>query len=284
MFEAGKTYKVKVEISPGEVGFGRATILEKSGNQLCIQIRTSKETNKVLAKGTRIWFVSDTTDNASYGLWSSSVLGAQLSGGKTSMVCSTPKLEPVMQRRRTPRVTVSAPVKMSSVNGQQLGSDIRTKDISRSGVALETTQPLPEDIGHDVHIIVEATVGDIPAACRVIRIERNWLANKSVIGLEFTELRPEAVATLDKLLVLLGGKPRHADNASDQKTDADRNSKKGMSGWMQGSKDPGLGTTKNRFVGTGEFDKVKAAGEDPDSGDENDKGSKQQEDEETDDR
>lgn len=43
MFESGKVYKVKIETTPGEVGFGRATIVEKTGNRFTIQLRTSKE-------------------------------------------------------------------------------------------------------------------------------------------------------------------------------------------------------------------------------------------------
>ncbi len=253
MFEAGKVYKVKVEAAPGEVGFGRATILEKAGNQLCIQIRTSKETNKVLPKGTRIWFVSDSTDNAFNGLWSSSVIGAQHSGGKTSMVCSTPKLDPVVpvvQRRRQPRVVVDAPVRMSNAEGQRLGSEIRTKDISRSGVALETVQALPDDIGNSVDIVVESSVGEIPVTSRVIRVERNWLANKTVIGLEFTDIKPEAVETLDKLLLLLGGKTRNADAGADESDEEkSKRAKQGLSSWIQGTKGSAPASGK-RFIGS----------------------------------
>jgi len=254
MFDVGKVYKVKVEASSGEVGFGRATILEKAGNQLCIQIRTSKESNKVLSKGTKIWFVSDSTDNAFNGLWSSSVIGAQISGGKTSLVCSTPKLDPVVQRRRQPRVVVDAPVRMTTLEGQRLGSEIRTKDISRSGVALETVQALPDDIGHSVNIVVESSVGEIPTTSRVIRVERNWLANKTVIGLEFTEIKPEAVETLDKLLLLLGGKTRNADAGADQSDEEkSKNAKQGLSSWIQGTKGSAPAADK-RFIGSANSD------------------------------
>lgn len=249
MFEAGKVYKVKVEVAPGEIGFGRATIVEKTGNQLCIQIRTSKEPNKILPKGTRIWFVSDSTDNSFNGLWSSSVVGAQHTGGKTGMLCSTPKLDPVIQRRRQPRVVVDAPVRMSSADGQRLGSEIRTKDISRSGVALETLQPLPDDIGLSVDIVVESNVGEIAATSRVIRVERNWLANKTVIGLEFTDIKPDAVATLDKLLVLLGGKTRNAEAGGDESDDKPKRAKQGLSSWIHGTGGSAPATDK-KFIGS----------------------------------
>ncbi|MBS2002705.1 MAG: PilZ domain-containing protein [Candidatus Obscuribacterales bacterium] len=249
MFETGKVYKVKVEVAPGEIGFGRATIVEKSGNQLCVQIKTSKESNKVLPKGTKIWFVSDSADNTFNGLWSSSVTGAQHTGGKTGMLCSTPKLDPVIQRRRQPRVAVDVPVRMSSADGQRLGSEIRTKDISRSGVALETLQPLPDDIGLSVNIVIESSVGEIATASRVIRVERNWLANKTVIGLEFTDMKPDDVATLDKLLLLLGGKTRNADAGADQSDDKPKRAKQGLSSWIHGSGGSAPATDK-RFIGS----------------------------------
>ncbi|HEY9677108.1 MAG TPA: PilZ domain-containing protein [Drouetiella sp.] len=250
MFETGKVYKVKVEAAPGEVGFGRATIIEKNPNQLCIQLRTSKETNKVLPKGTRIWFVSDSAENTFNGLWSSSVVGAQHTGGRTSMLCSTPKLTPSIQRRRSPRVVVDTPVTMSSDEDEAIGSLIRTKDISRSGVALETYEPLPDDIGLAVKIVIQSTVGEIPMKCRVIRTERNWLAHKTVIGLEFVDVQPEAAATLDKLLLLLGGKTRNVDAASeDSEEEQAKHAKQGLSGWIGTGKGSAPAADK-RFVGS----------------------------------
>ena len=97
MFEIGKTYKVKVEISPGETGFGRATIVQKVGTQVYIQLRTSKSALGMLAKGARIWFVSDAPDVTFNGLWSSTIIGSQLVAGKTAFVCGAPKLEPLLQ-------------------------------------------------------------------------------------------------------------------------------------------------------------------------------------------
>jgi c-di-GMP-binding flagellar brake protein YcgR len=251
MFESGRVYKVKIESSPGEIGFARATILDKAGNQLCIQIKTSKESNKILPKGTRIWFVSDSTDNTFNGLWSSAVVGAQISGGKTSLLCSAPKLEPLLQRRRTPRVNLDVPVRVSSLNGDTVSSEIRSVDISRSGIALETSQTLPDNVGQELAIVVEASVGEIPAVCRVIRIEKNWLAHKSVIGLEFTELTDDAVATLDNLLVLLGGKPRHAEAASAiaETGKAMRPTKTGLAAWI-GTQPENI--PKSRFIGASE--------------------------------
>ena len=252
MFEAGRVYKVKIESSPGEIGFGRATVIEKAGNQLCIQIKTSKEANKSFPKGTRIWFVSDSTDSTFNGLWSSSVVGAQIAGGKTSLLCSAPKLDPLLQRRRTPRVNLDVPVRISSVTGDSITADVRSVDISRSGIALETSRALPDNVGNELAIVVDSSVGEIPALCRVIRIEKNWLANKSVIGLEFTELSDDAVSTLDNLLVLLGGKPRHADAVAmaPDPAKAIRSTRTGLAAWIGGSQQDNV--EKSRFVGATE--------------------------------
>jgi c-di-GMP-binding flagellar brake protein YcgR len=212
VFEAGKVYKVKVELAPGEVGFGRATIVEKTGSQLLIQLRTSKDTRS-LAKGTRIWFVSDAPDVTFNGMWSSSIVGTQMAQGKSAIVCASPKLEPLLQRRRTPRVALDVPVKLLTAEGEEVKCDTRSKDISRSGIAIESAHALPETLepGGNIKLVVQSSVGDIAATSRIIRIDKNWLANKSVVGLEFTELSQDAVAMLDKLLVLLGGKPRNEE-------------------------------------------------------------------------
>jgi len=251
MFESGKVYKVKVEATPGEVGFGRATIVERSSGQLSIQLRTSKELNATLAKGTRIWFVNDSTDNNFSGLWASSVTGAQTTGGKTTIICSTPKLEqPPVQRRRAPRVTLDVPVKVL-INDEELISDVRSKDISRSGIALESTPPLSTQIepGDHIKFVVQASVGDIPGIARIIRIDKNWLANKTVIGLEFTDMPPPSVAALDQLLVLLGGRPRHTPEeapADGKKQGRDKTGKnKGLSSWISSESEE-----RGKFVGS----------------------------------
>jgi len=253
MFESGKVYKVKVESTPGEVGFGRATVVERSSGQVSIQLRTSKEQNANLTKGTRIWFVNDSSDNTFNGLWASSVIGGQTTGGKTVIVCSTPKLEQTgVQRRRAPRVTLDVPVKVL-VNKEELEGEVRSKDVSRSGIALETVPPLSQHMepGDHIKIIVQASVGEIEAVARVIRIDKNWLANKIVIGLEYTELQPQAVALLDQLLVLLGGRPRHAQEESAKDASAASRSttsgkkKKGLSSWISSDTEG-----RGKFVGS----------------------------------
>jgi c-di-GMP-binding flagellar brake protein YcgR len=263
MFESGKVYKVKVETNPGEAGFGRATIIERSGTQMMVQLRTSRDANAVFPKGTRIWFVSDSPDNTFNGLWASTVIGAQLQAGKTIMVCAPPRLEPLLQRRRTPRVTLEVPVRVS-IGGEQLKQDVRSKDISRSGIALESAQPLPHtvDPGEHIDLVVQTNVGDIAVSARVIRVERNWLASKTTVGLEFTDMQKDAVETLDKLLVLLGGRPRNPDEAAGSES----GTKTGLSAWM-----PSGAETRGKFVGGAQGEEPSSENQSPNESKDNQK-------------
>ena len=233
MFEVGKVYKVKVESEPGNVGFGRATIIEKSGGQIDIQVKTSKEAVVNLPRGAKIWFVNDSTDSTFNGLWASTIVNSHTAQRKTTLTCSAPKYEPPMARRRAPRVSIDVPVKMSSLEDAPIGSNIRTKDISRSGIGLETGEELPESLGDEVKIVIESSVGEIATECRVIRVDKNWLANKCTIGLEYMNMDTANVATLDKLLILLGGKPRHAEVGVG---DGTAQKQTGLSEWMTSSR------------------------------------------------
>lgn len=264
MFEVNKIYKIKVESSPGSVGFGRATVTERKGNQLTIQVRTSKDLNANFPKGTRIWFVSDSTETFS-GLWASTVVESQGSGTKSIMVCSPPKLEPLYQRRRTPRVSLEVPVQVW-MSEEQTMFDVHSVDISRSGIALESNGPLPDDTepGDKIRMVVQTTVGDITAQARIIRIEKNWLANKTTVGLEFEDLNEDEIAKLDKLLVLLGGKPRNPEAlAENPRPEA------GLGSWISGTSE-----VRGKFVGTSSSDTDAGADDDPNKDPEDDPESK----------
>jgi c-di-GMP-binding flagellar brake protein YcgR len=254
MFEPGKIYKVKVEINPGEIGFGRATIIDKSPAGLVFQLKTSKDQNKVLTKGTRIWFVNDSPDVSFNGLWSSSIVATQVVDRQNVMLSTTPKLEPLVQRRLSQRVNLDVVVYLTSENDEELAKEVRSRDISRSGVALETGQEVAAAVepGSHVKFVLESHVGPIAAFARIIRVERNWLANKTVLGLEFTDLSEDAVSALDKLLVMLGGKTRadEADVLQAVKESEDKNASRrtytGLSSWL--GTDSG-GTKNSPFVG-----------------------------------
>lgn len=205
MFQKGKTYKVKVEASPGEVGFGRATIVDKIGEKILVQLKTSREANKVVPKGTRMWFVNESAENSFNGMWATSVLGAQLFSGRTALVCSAPRLEALLQRRRTPRAALDVNATIHK-EGEEERFNLRTQDISSSGIAFLSQNDLPAyvEVGENIIVNIETKTGGINATCRVIRIKKDWLANKTVLGVEMTDMDDDASENLMKLLALLG--------------------------------------------------------------------------------
>src|ERR1700731_4227585 len=112
MFRVGKVLKVKVELSPDVVGFGRATIVEAQGSRIFLQLRTSKGEKRNLPKGTKVWFVSDSADKPFNGLWSTTIVGSRTLSGKTALECTRPKFEAVVQRRQHQRIAVNCPVRV----------------------------------------------------------------------------------------------------------------------------------------------------------------------------
>ncbi len=228
MFQPGTIVKVKVESSPGEYGFGRATIVERVGNQLLVQVKTSRDPNKIFPKGTKIWFVNDSPRLTFNGLWQSTVLGTQIIKGRTVLVCAAPKLEHVSQKRKVSRVSIDIPVTMSlDLEGREK-QEFRTIDLCKSGTSLESTRidQVEVESGREIQAILHSKEGDISLTARVLRVEHNWLANKTVIALEFVALPQESADALDKLLVRLGGKPRDAG------LDEGDSAREGMSSWV----------------------------------------------------
>lgn len=258
MFAPGKVYKVKVQIHPGEIGFGHATILQKSHNSLTFNVSTSKEANCKLPKGTRIWFVNDAPATNFNGVWASSIVSTELVKGKPALVCDSPKFEALTQRRRAPRAPLAVPVRMLSDSGEKLAEDVWSCDISRSGIAVETKQNLIKEIeiGSKVKLIIEANIGEIDLAARMIRVQENWLSKKTKMGLEFIEPGKEAGALLDKLLALLGTQLQdtsdvdcESQSPTERKQSQPAKSQTGLSGWMQ--PDTSGNTKKSPFVGGG---------------------------------
>jgi len=213
VFQKGKAYKVKVEASPGEVGFGRATIVDKLGEKILVQLKTSREANKILPKGTRMWFVNESSENSFNGMWATSVLGAQLFSGRTALVCSAPRLEALLQRRRTPRASLDVNATLR-FEGDDTNFHLRTQDISSSGIALVSQIDLPEkvEVGESIIVNIDTKTGKIDSTCRVIRIEKNWLANKTVLGVEMTDMDDDSSDNLMKLLALLGLENKFEDD------------------------------------------------------------------------
>lgn len=232
MFQAGQVLKVKVESSPGEYGYGRATIVDRDGNNLLVQIKTSRDSNKILPRGTKIWFVNDSPRLTFNGFWYSSVTGKEIVKGRTVLICSLPKLEPLSQRRNSHRVNVDVPVTISlDIEGKEK-QEFRTRDLCKSGSAIETSRLDASlvEVGKEIGCVLHTDMGDVKLKARVIRIEENWLAKKTTLALEFIALSKESSDTLDRLLVKLGGKPR---DSKLEEVAGKTGAKDGLSAWVR---------------------------------------------------
>ena len=237
MFRPGKVLKVKVELSPDMVGFGRATILEADRSRIYLQLKTSKGKKRVLPKGTKVWFVSDTPSNPFNGLWSTTIVSSKIIQGKTAMECHRPKFEALIQRRKQRRVAVSCPVRLEGEQWKEI-VEVVSRNLSRSGLGIEIAEDCAAEFqsNHNLDVVMQSPVGDISFTARVVQSRYNWLANRTDVGLEFVKISDESVETLDRLLVQLGGRPRHAPEGKDKP----RGGKEGpgpLSGWLKSTKD-----------------------------------------------
>lgn len=212
MFRPGRVFKVKVEMSPDLIGFGRATILECDKNRLYVRIRSSRTETKPLPKGTRIWFVGNSADNRFNGLWATEVLGTRKIGGVTALECRTPKFQPQAQQRRHRRAAFKTPVELKD---DRIPSKTRTmsRDISRSGLGFSVFDQCAQLFtpGEVIEIELKTATDDIPLKATIISSRYNWLLNRTDVGVEFVDLNPDTVQALDRLLVWLGSTPRQSD-------------------------------------------------------------------------
>lgn len=234
MFRRGKVLKVKVELSPEVVGFGRATILESEAGRIFLQLKTAKGEKRSLPKGTRVWFVSDSADNPFNGLWSTTILNTRLISGKTALECARPKFEAVVQRRKNKRVAVHCAVRLQGEKYDNLQAT--TRNLSRSGVGIELSEDCSDlfPTGYYIDFVIETPFGPVSVTARVIQSRYNWLANRTDIGVEFIEPTEEAITIVDRLLLSLGGQPRLAPDGK-EKGFAQPTGQ--LSGWLKSTKD-----------------------------------------------
>lgn len=232
MLESNSSYKIKFEVAPGEFDFGRATILSKTASQIFLQVKTNQSANKILSPGTKLWFVQDTGITGFAGLWASSVISSQLVKGKKVLVCGLPKLKPLKQRRKVNRVEVKLPVTVTSDDTNARSKTFQTVDLCRSGSKLETKliQNLGLEPGQMVKSEFQLPDGMLKIKAQIIRIESNWLANKSIIALQFIALSKESSDKLDKFLIKLGGQSQSISDRSKNK-EIPTGIKTGLNSW-----------------------------------------------------
>lgn len=237
MFRPGQVFKVKVELSPDKVGFGRATIVDCKPKHLVFQLKTGRAGKQSIPKGTRVWFVGNATDNRMNGLWSTVITEVRLHNGKHAFECKIPVFEPFRnmpeQRRRHKRAAIQFPVKLQGSEWQTLDKFVISRNISRSGIGLSILQECPDLFppGTSISLILETTSANIELHGRVINTRYNWLSNRTEVGLEFAELSPESVESLDKILLWLGSKPRKQELA------AQRAESGALAGWLRSTQE-----------------------------------------------
>lgn len=214
MFRPGQVFKVKVELSAEQVGFGRATILEADGKRLLFRLKSARGDKQVVPRGTRLWFVGNVTENRMNGLWSSVVTNTRLHSGQQAIECKLPVFEPFKQeelrRRRHQRAPIQVPVLLKGDVWRDLEDSVVSRNVSRSGLGISVLQECPERFtsGEDIAVVLQTATVDITLHGRVINARYNWLSNRTDVGVEFVGLTPESVDALDRVLQWLGTRTR----------------------------------------------------------------------------
>lgn len=209
MFRDGQIFKVKLELSPGKVGFGRAKVLEANSKFIVIQIKSSKGKQLDLPKGTKIGFIDNAIDNRLLGIWSSSVSDSKMVEGMQTFECRQPKFIPFSQKRKQARAQIQVPVDFVSNDWKLYTGNAVTRNLSRSGVGISVKSDCTNKFepGVLIDFILIVSSDPIPVKARVIRASYDWLSNDTDVGFEFVNLEPASVALLDRVLIWLGGQP-----------------------------------------------------------------------------
>lgn len=210
MFKEGQIYKVKVELSPDVMGFGRATVLFADTRRICVQLKSSKGSRLNLPRGTKIWFVGSSSNNRFNGVWSSEVTGTKVLNGHPALECKSPRFEQHLQRRTQSRMELTAPVKISGDEWKDIS--VKTRNISRFGLGLAAAADCAERFAIGTQLAMQVDIGEInlQGKVKVVNSRFNWLMNRTEIGVEFADLDVHGLESLERLLVWLGNKPQGA--------------------------------------------------------------------------
>lgn len=235
MFRAGQVFKVKVELSAEQVGFGRATILEADGKRILFRLKSSRGDKQLVPRGTRLWFVGNINENRMNGLWSSVVTNVGLHAGQQAIECKVPVFEPFKQdeqRRRHQRAPIQVPVSLKGDTWKDLEDAVVSRNVSRSGIGISVLQECAErfNSGEDISIVLQTATVDIALDARIINARYNWLSNRTDVGLEFAGLTPESVDALDRVLKWLGTRTRKETGEVLRKNEAGA-----LAAWMKTS-------------------------------------------------
>lgn len=210
MFKEGQVYKVKVELSPDLMGFGRATVISADSHRIYVQLKSSKGNKLNVPKGTKIWFVGSSSNNRFNGLWSSEVTGSKLINGVAGIECRTPKFQQHLQRRSQSRMDLTAPLTLLDDEWKNLNAKMTTRNISRLGLGFAVEAECADKFPVGKVISMQIRVGNIclDSKARIVNSRFNWLLNRTEIGAEFADLDVTSLESLDRVLVWLGNRPQ----------------------------------------------------------------------------
>ncbi|MBX9685450.1 MAG: PilZ domain-containing protein [Candidatus Obscuribacterales bacterium] len=208
MFKEGQVYKVKLELSPDLIGFGRATVVAVEPNRIYVQLRSSKGNKLNLPVGAKIWFVTGTAANRFNGLWTSEIKGNRILNGINVFECRTPKFEQTQQKRSQARSEISAPMEILGDEWRNYRLKAMTRNISRLGLGFSLPNQCHQEFSIDSQIMLTIYIGSIPlhAKIRVVNSRFNWLLNRTEVGAEFIDMDLESTKNLERILTWLGNK------------------------------------------------------------------------------
>ena len=231
MFKEGQIYKIKVELSPDLMGFGRAKVLSVEGQQIFIQLKSSGGEKLSVPRGTRIWFVGDSLNNRFNGLWTSEVKGSKIIKGVSALECKFPKFLEHSQRRASARAVLRVPIELVGEEWKDIGQKAITRNISRSGLGFSVVDDMTSRFtpGQSLDTVLQVGEMKIALCAKVIIARYNWLSNLTDVGVELHQLTVESSASLDRVLVWLGSRPRN-DKAALSESGS-------LSRWMKTKKD-----------------------------------------------
>jgi hypothetical protein len=212
MFKEGQVYKIKVELSPDLMGFGRAMVVAVDTQRIYVQLRSSKGNKLNVPRGTKIWFVGSSLNNRFNGLWSSEVKGNRMINGSPSLECRLPRFEQASQKRVLTRIELNAPAEMVGDEWKNLIAKVVARNISRFGLGFYVEADCADRFtqGKTVSLLVHIGNIHLPVQGRVVNCGFNWLLNRTEVGAELIQTDGSTVDALEKVLVWLGNKPRGA--------------------------------------------------------------------------
>ncbi len=207
MFQIGKAFKVKVEISPNMIGFGQATVIDAQRSKIYLQVKTEKKEKVVLPKGSHIWFVASDTSLPFKGWWTTTVQSSRTIHNKQTLECNRPIFESVRQKRKAKRAIYQCPIELAGKKWAEL-PEFFSHNISKSGIRIETTGDYANAFATQskIELTIKSKFGPIQTKASIIQARYNWLANKTIVGLEFISLSEESQDKLDQLLQFLDNK------------------------------------------------------------------------------